>query len=459
MPLPNARWHAQLVETLRDLVRIDTTNPPGNETGAALYLQRLLDATGAPGIETHLVEPAPGRGSLVARLRGTGEAKPLMILAHIDVVAANADEWSHPPFAADLADGFLWGRGSTDNKHMAAAGTLIMLALAAQRRPLKRDLILACTADEEHGGRMGIGHLVRERREWVAAEAVLNEGGGAALRLGEQLFFTCQTAEKGVCRTVWQAQAKGGHASQPRADLATFKLARAIARLGDGHLGPRVIPTMRRAIEAIAAARPDKPAKRVARLLDEGCIEEALQAVGFDNELMMRTRTRSLFYDTASVTGLRAGDPASINVIPLGATAYCDGRVLPGQTREGFLDLLRRQVGDEVSIELYGSDFSAGLESSTEAPIVRTIQQVITARCPGAQVIPWQCAGSTDAKHLVPRGIPVYGFIPTLPLPDGVEGAGAHAANERMWLGELPFMFDTLYDIVERFCSEDAEKG
>jgi len=441
--------HQQAVDVLRDLVRMDTTNPPGNEIVCVRYLKALLDAQ---GIETHVVEPAPGRGSLIARLRGTGEARPLMIMGHLDVVAANAQEWAHPPFGAEVHDGFLWGRGATDNKQMVAVGAVIMLALAALGQPLKRDLILAATADEEHGGRLGIGYVARELRELVDAECVLNEGGGGALRVGGQLFFTCQTAEKGVCRTIWQAHARGGHASQPRADLSTFKLAHAIARLGDGHLGGRAIATMRNALSTIAAAQSDKAEKRLLRLLDQGQIEEALRAAGIVNDNL--ARTRSLFYDTASVTGLRAGNVQSINVIPLTATAYVDGRILPGQTRSGFLDLLRQQVGDEVEIEVYRDDYSPGLESPADAPMFDLIRRVIAERCPGASVVPWQCAGSTDAKHLVPRGIPVYGFMPSLPLPEGVEGAGAHASNERIWLENLAFMLDVLYDLTYRFCSQ-----
>lgn len=449
MQQPSEEMHQQLVDVLRDMVRMDTTNPPGNEIACVRYLKAQFEAA---GIETHVVEPAPGRGSLIARLRGTGEARPLMIMGHLDVVAADAREWTYPPFGAEIHDGFLWGRGSTDNKQMVAVGTVIMLALAALGRPLKRDLILAATADEEHGGRLGIGYIAREMRELVDAECVLNEGGGGAMRIAERLFFTCQTAEKGVCRTVWQARARGGHASQPRADLSTVKLARAIARLGDGHLGGRAIATMRNAVVAIAAAQSDKVEKRVTRLLDQGQIEEALSAAGLENENL--ARTRSLFYDTASVTGLRAGDPQSINVIPLTSTAYVDGRILPGQTRAGFMELLRQQAGDEVEIEVYRDDYSPGLESPADSPMFDLIGRVIAERCDGAPVVPWQCAGSTDAKHLAPRGIPVYGFIPSLPLPEGLEGAGAHASNERLWLENLSFMLDVLYDVTYRFCSQ-----
>lgn len=449
MELPNEGFKQQVVDVLCDLVRIDTTNPPGNEVRAARYLAELL----APaGIETRIVESAPGRGNLIARLRGSGEGKPLMLMGHLDVVSANPSEWLHPPFAAEIHDGFMWGRGTTDMKNMIAACAVAMLALAGQGQPLRRDLLLVATADEERGGRMGMGWLAREMPELFDVACAINEGGGSAVKVAGKLFYTCQTAEKGVCRTVWTARAKGGHGSRPREDISTVGLSRAVCRLGDGYLAGRAIATMRTALARIAASQSDEVAERVATLLDRGRVEDALRAAGFDEKAMRRNRP--LLHDTASVTGLKAGDPRSINVIPPTSTAYVDGRILPGQTREGFLDLLRQRVGEGVEIEVYEDQYSPGLESLAHGPILDTISQVIAERCQDTEVIPWQCAGSTDAKHLVPLGIPVYGFVPTPPLPEGLEGAGAHADNEAVWLEHVPFTLEVLYDVAYRFCAQ-----
>ena len=449
MELPNDGFRQQVVGVLRDLVRIDTTNPPGNEIEAARYLAGLL----APaGIETSLLESAPGRGNLVARLRGSGEGKPLMLMGHLDVVPANPSEWRYPPFAAEIRDGFIWGRGTTDTKNLIAACAVAMLALASLKRPLKRDVILAATADEERGGELGIDWLIRQRPELLGAACALNEGGGGAVKIGDRLFYTCQSAEKGLCRTVWTARAKGGHASHPRQDLSTFKLARALGRLGDGYVAGRTISTMRTALRLIASSQSSQTAEQVERLLDEGRIEEALKAAGFDEKGI--ENSRPLFYDTASPTGLRAGDPTSINVIPVTAMAYVDGRILPGQTREGFVESLRRCAGDEVEVEVYQGQYAPGLESSVDTPIFQTMSQVIAERCDGAAVVPWQCAGATDARHLIPLGVPVYGFVPEKPLPEGVEEAGAHADNERLWLDNLVFSLEVLYDVIYRFCTQ-----
>jgi len=191
-------------------------------------------------------------------------------------------------------------------------------------------VLLVASADEEHGGRMGMGWLARNMPELLEAECAINEGGGGATAVGGHLFYTCQTAEKGLCRIVVTARSEGRHASQPRRDIATLKLARSLSRLGDGYLLPRAIPTMREALRTIASAQSSYAAQRVSAILEQGRVDEAMVAAGLDAEGVRRMRP--LFYDTAAVTGLMAGDPESINVIPASALAYIDGRILPGSS-------------------------------------------------------------------------------------------------------------------------------
>ncbi len=447
MDLPSREYEERVVDVLRDLVRIDTTNPPGNEVLAARYLADLL----APaGVQTQVVESAPGRGNLIARLRGSGQAKPLMLMGHLDVVAANPAEWTHPPFAADVEDGFVWGRGTTDMKNMVAASAVCMLALTIAGIPLQRDLLLVASADEECGGRMGIGWLAEHRPEILDVACALNEGGGSTLMAHGHLFSTCQTAEKGVCRTVWTAHGRGGHAAYPEAGMASHVLSRAVGRVGDGHLGGRMVGTMSRALRMMAAEISPEVERRVGSHLVQGEIEDALDDLSLD--AVNRQRVRALCYDTVAVTGLRAGNPQSINVITPTATAYADGRILPGQTDDGLIGLIQERIGNEVDVQVYENQYSTGLESPADAPIVRVISDVMAERCNGARVIPWMCGGSTDAKHLVPKGVPVYGFVPSLPMPKGTEAAGAHAVDERVWIEGLRFTLRALYDIVHRFC-------
>jgi len=434
---------------LQDLVRIDTTNPPGNETACARYLQNILSER--KNIHAEVLEAAPGRGSLLARLPGEGRAKPLLLMGHLDVVAADPREWTVEPFGAEIRDGFIWGRGTTDNKNMVAIATTIMLALAHHDHPLRRDLILAATADEEHGGKLGVKWLTDARPEILEAECALNEGGGSAFQVGEHTFFTYQVAEKGPCRTIWRARGHGGHGSQPDPESAPVKLCRALARLRDGYLNPRVTLSMRQALIKIARKCCPDDVQRVQQLLARKEAEEAMRLIGFEDEAL--SRFRALFYDTASVTVLRAGSPESINVVPPIAQALVDGRILPGQTPDGFVGSLRDRVSEtDVEIEIYQGDSASGLESLHDDPLVDTMACVLAEYAPDAELIPWMCAGSTDAKHLAPKGVPVYGFIPSPPLPDGIQGAGAHSVDERLWLDSFYFALDVLYDVVQRFC-------
>ena len=441
-------YRERIVGILRDLVRIDTTNPPGNEMACVAYLQPLLAQA---GVETRVVETAPGRGNLIARVRGSGAERPLMLMGHLDVVAAQEQGWKHPPFEGVVEGEYLWGRGSTDNKQMIAISAMILMALSQARIPLSRDVVFAATADEEHGGRWGMGWLARHDPEIQHVACAINEGGGDALQVGDRLFYTCQTAEKGICRTVWTARSSSGHASRPRADMSTLQLASALSRLGDGYLGGRVIDTMRSALIGIAEAFSPNRAARVSQLLEQGAIERALSEVGFS--AVEASRHRALFYDTVSPTMLRAGCTDRLNVIPDKAEAYLDGRLLPGETSRGFITRLQSLAGEHVTVELYDDDYSPGQESPPDSAMMRTIRAVISDQCAGAEVVPWQCAGSTDAKHLIPRGVPVYGFIPSMPVPESGEGGGAHAVNERLWLENLYFGYRVLYDVVTRFCA------
>jgi acetylornithine deacetylase/succinyl-diaminopimelate desuccinylase-like protein len=326
-----------------------------------------------------------------------------------------------------------------------------MIALAEQGVRLSRDVILAATADEEHGGTYGMGWLAQHDPEVLQVACALNEGGGSAIEIGGRLFYTCQTAEKGICRTVWTAQGDSGHASQPRDSMATLRLARALGELGDGHVHGRAVETMRSALLSIAGSFSSDRAARVAAFLDQGQIEGALSETGFSPADI--PHVRSLFYDTVSPTVLAAGDVDRINVIPAVARAYLDGRILPGQTSQGFVQQLRELAGDEIHISLHERAFTPGLESATDAPILSVISQVIAEQCPGASVVPWQCPGSTDAKHLIPRGVPVYGFVPSMPLPEGRSGGGAHSVNERIDLENLYFGYQVLYEVVRKFCA------
>lgn len=433
-------WTAIGQETighLQALIRLDTTNPPGNEAQAAEYLAEQLSQV---GIEPQILAPEPGRASLVARLRGDGSRGPLLLMGHTDVVAAEPDHWSHPPFEAVIADGYLYGRGAVDMKHKLAVDLQIMRLLAELRLPLRRDVIFMAAADEERGGRLGAGWLVEHHAEEIRAEMAINEGGGGAIRLGRHTYYPIQTAEKGTARFTLRARGRPGHASEPHGDNAVVKLARAVAALGEVGNGARVeiVPTARRFLEAVAEDQPEALAEALRRLA--GGEEVDLAGAGLDEETvrMLWAMTRN----TATPTLLRAGQ--TINVIPSRAEAGVDGRILPGQTREGFHEQLRRIVPEELEIE-FGPG-SPPLEGPVDTTFYQALARAIRRHDPEGRPVPFLLNGATDAKHLQRLGTLIYGFMP-LRYEPGVMSL-AHAHDERISLENVRFAQRVLFDVV-----------
>jgi len=344
----------------------------------------------------------------------------------------------------------IWGRGTTDMKQMLAISAVILIALAQSGHPLKRDIILAATADEEKGSAYGMNWLVRNTPELLEAECAINEGGGSSLQTGKHVFYTFQVAEKGVCRTAWTARGADGHASQPNADIAPLHLAQAINNLGDGHIRCAITETMRNALEIIAGYTGERA--HTIRLLTQQRIEAALAAAGF--EARAARAIRPLFYDTAAVTVLRAGDTQSINVLPSEARAWVDGRILPGQTEEGYLQALSSRCGQDITIEPLAQQFSPGQELPIQPLLFKVAAAALADAAPDAVLVPWMCSGATDAVPLNTLGIPAYGFIPSMPLPSDLQASGPHSANERIWLRNVQFALHVLYGTVVRFCRE-----
>src|SRR5687768_13904898 len=241
----------EAVRHLQALVRFDTTNPPGNERPPAEY---VAEVGRAAGLEAQVIDSAPGRGNVVLRLRGTGGGQPILLLSHLDVVPAEPSKWTHAPFAADLAEGCVWGRGSVDSKLTTTVQLAAVLAMARSGVKPKRDLVLAATASEEMGGPAnGAAYLAERHPELIRAEYTVNEGGGFGIRLGGRVYYTVQTAEKGGCPADVVARGTPGHASVPHGDNPIHKLARAIARMADRKMPIHVTPSTRAFVEGIAA--------------------------------------------------------------------------------------------------------------------------------------------------------------------------------------------------------------
>ena len=455
---------SELVDLLRALIRIKSVNPPGDEILVARYLEQVF---GDEGIPTTVVEPFPGRGSILAHVHGDGApagdgGDPLLLLSHLDVVPAEPAGWTHDPFGGDLKDGYVWGRGALDMKAMVAMEVQVMRRLAraareAGRDPvtdpipgLRRDVIFCSCADEEAGGWQGAGWLVDNHPEWLRAAGALNEAGGISITYGGVRFYPIQVAEKGFAVYKLHVKGRWGHGSVPTPDNAAVLAAQVVARLAEpgptrlteaieaalAHALPH-LPSAARA--AVASLRSAEPA-RVEATLHELC-----------DPVLART-IAAVMRDTVSVGIVTAG--VKYNVIPGTAEIVIDCRTLPGTDEPSMRAELRRRIGDdlmsrvEIELEQAGSSVQAPLDS----PLYRLLEEVVVSRDPDGVPLPFMAPFATDAKHLARIGVPTYGFSPLRVGPDDGLLALMHGDDERISVDALAFGLPALWDAVTLFC-------
>jgi len=421
-------------------IRINTTNPPGNEIVAARWLAAVLQRD---GIEARIFEPAPGKANLYARLAGDGSARPLILLNHMDVVLASPEYWTVDPFSGVIKDGYVWGRGALDMKGEAVAQLMTMLILRRAHVPLKRDIIFLATADEEIGAGVGAGWFVEHQRDLLRdAEFLLNEGGLTRSdgRGGVQ-FFGVGTTEKSPYWLDVTARGTAGHGSRPTPDNPVNRLVRALSKIADWQTPLLVTPTVERSFRDLATIERDTTVRRW--LAD---VRTALR-----DSLAVRTLTSDLTYNallrnTISITGLKGSDKT--NVIPPSATAALDVRLLPGQEPAAFLTDLVRVVGDTaVTFKPQGPNWPA-TESSTETDMFRAITAVARVRQANALVTTLMLPGFTDSHYFRRLGIQSYGLSP-FPLSEN-DSRGVHGNDERVSLDALRFGVRFYYDVVSR---------
>lgn len=436
----------EVITHLRNILRIDTRNPPGNETRAAEYLRGVLAQEGIAG---EIVGPSADRGSLVARLRGDGSAPPLLLMSHTDVVAVEPEKWTHGPFEADIEDGFIYGRGALDMKNMVTMELMTMLLLKRAGVPLKRDVIYMAAADEEVGGRQGAGWVAQHHPELIQAEYALNEGGGSGFEINGRRYYLVQTAEKGAARFRLRAKGKPGHGSVPHEDNAILKLAEALVRLRNGQPPIHFTASLRGFITGIASAQPPEIAQLIMNVLaDEATADAAIAALPLDE--LLKEELLAMTRNTIAPTMLKAG--SQINVIPSEAEASLDGRILPGWTPEMYLGELRAIFGEDIDIEFINP--SEALEADPASPLFEAIKDVVRAYDPEATVVPTLITGGTDAKHVADLGIKVYGFAPELYISGLHDWDRVHGHDERINISAMQWGTRVLYDLVARFAGE-----
>jgi acetylornithine deacetylase/succinyl-diaminopimelate desuccinylase-like protein len=425
------------------LVAADTSH--GHETDVLLPIADLLRTV----LPVELVESAAGRGNLVARYKGSGARRPLLLIAHVDVVPVEGQPWTVPPFHLTEKEGFLWGRGVNDDKGMAAVIVALALEIGRAKPALSRDVIFALTAGEETGGFAGAQWLAKNRKDLIDAEIALNEGAGNRLdddgsRVVEVGFGT---AEKTFQSFSFVVRGKGGHSSIPPTDSdPVLTLARALVKVGEFRFPARVIAASRE--ELAAEAKLEKPpiSDAVARVASTGQVSED------DERILSKDRIINAHLRTTCVTTQLQGSPQD-NVLPTSAEATVNCRILPDETREQTLATLERIVGDRaVEIKPIG-DFGFGPYSATTPELTAMVQKVAEGVWPGAHVVPTMSAGATDSRHLRAIGIRAYGVsVSPIAKSEGLSGHVAHGPDERRpakWLGDgARFLHDLAYEIA-----------
>lgn len=419
------RADKEVVDLCRDLIRIDTSNygggeGPGERAAAEYVAAQLADV----GLEPQIFEARPGRASTVARIAGEDSSRPaLLIHGHTDVVPANAQDWTHDPFSGEIVDGCVWGRGAVDMKDMDAMTLAVVRdRLRSGRRP-PRDVVLAFLADEEAGGVHGARHLVDNHPDlFEGVTEGIGEVGGFSFTVNEGLrLYLVETAQKGMHWMRLTVDGTAGHGSMTNGDNAITELCEAVGRLGRHRFPVRVTKTVRSFLDELSEA--------LGTPLDPEDMDETLAKLGGIAKIIGAT-----LQNTAAPTQLGAG--YKVNVIPGQATAYVDGRFLPGHEEE-FLADLDQVLGPRVHREDVHGD--KALETSFDGALVDAMQASLKAEDPIAHAVPYMLSGGTDAKSFDDLGIRCFGFAP-LKLPPELDFAGMfHGVDERVPVDGLKF--------------------
>jgi acetylornithine deacetylase/succinyl-diaminopimelate desuccinylase-like protein len=441
----------EITRFLSDLIRINTTNPPGNETQAANFIAQYL---ANEGFKTEIIDSAPGRGNVITRLKGTGEKPSLLLLSHLDVVAANPDEWTVDPFGGTVKEGYVYGRGALDMKGMTAIEVSTLKLLKRNNIPLKGDVVLAATADEEKGGEAGAGYLLQHHREKIWCPYVLNEGGGLAIPQKKGDVFTVQTAEKGILWFKIKAKGTPGHGSTPNmADNAVMRMNKVIDKLGNYQPETLFVPTLRQFLAEVAKHNTelDEPFSRL--LSNPKQSEQILDELAKKDKALaeeIRPRTKMTIAPTMIHGGVKE------NIIPSECEAVFDCRVLPGQSVNETLDLIKsllKDVGmDKLTFEII--QMHDGSESTSQTPLYNAINSVLREFEPDCGVTPTLTTGGTDSRFFRETGSVCYGFHPMRPdEPNDELEKRMHGIDERITIENLVFGTSVFYETVKRFMS------
>jgi acetylornithine deacetylase/succinyl-diaminopimelate desuccinylase-like protein len=445
-PLPSARIPADHIQEYSDLavnwmqeyLRIDTTNPPGNEMEAAAFYKKILDQE---GIENQTFEYTPGRGDLWARLAAsTAEKKrPIILLNHMDVVTSDASHWKVPPFSGEIRDGYIWGRGAQDMKDEGLAQLVVMVMLKREKVPLDRDVIFLAVADEEALGSGSDWFIAHQRDLLENAEFLINEGGENVLENGKVKYVGVDVGEKTSYWLRVVAHGRSGHGSRPNPDSAPDRLVHALDKIIAYKTPLRVLPVVDEFLKDMAPYEPSQEAVYYRN------VRKAIEDKKFQDEIERDDSLNFLLRDTISLTML--GGSQQTNVIPAEAWANLDVRILPGGDPKTVMEALRRVVNDpNVTIEPLEPEFRLANYSGTDNALYSEIKTVSGKYFPGTPVVPHITSGYTENQRYRPLGIIAYGFCPYTATEE--EGNTEHGNDERIRVEEVRRGPRILFDVV-----------
>ena len=421
---------------LQEYLRIDTVNPPGNEIEGVTFLKKIFDAETIP---SQIFEPSPGRGNLLATLKGNGKKRPILLLSHMDVVPVEKERWSVDPFAGIIRDGYLYGRGALDDKSMGIVEMMALLILKREKVPLTRDIFFFATADEETGGNWGVEWAIENIPSLKEAEFALNEGGYVVLNeQGVADRYEISSGQKVLFQLQLKTKGTSGHGSMPRPDNPNVKLVQALDRVTKWETPYNLLPMVK---EYFSKMAPKQPPDQKPFFED---IEKGLKDPAFSKRLTSNLIYNAMIRDTISLTVLQGG--SKVNVIPSESTAALDCRLVPGSSKENFLKEIKNRLGHEIEVEVISESHSLP-PSPFDTDLFRAIQRFAAKNDPGCPVVPHLLAGATDSRLLREKGIITYDFCPFRVTEK--EMMIIHGNDERIAVENLRFGMKILVEIIK----------
>jgi acetylornithine deacetylase/succinyl-diaminopimelate desuccinylase-like protein len=429
------------LDIYKELVEINTVTATGDTLRAAEAMAARLRAGGFDAADVKVLSPAPRKGNLVARLRGTGARKPILLLAHIDVVPANPTDWTVDPFKLTEKDGYFYGRGTGDDKYMAAVFVANLISYKREGYKPDRDIILALETDEEILDRdaLGIQWLLKNHRDLIDAEFALNEGGGVGLKNGKPIRNSVQTSEKVSLTYTLEVKNRGGHSSVPRRDNAIYRLAEGLTRLSKFSFPFKLNETTRAYFERTAELESDQTAADIRSVISGRADPASLSMLRLSANPAYNAQLRT----TCVATMLEAGH--AYNALPQLARATVNCRIMPGEpVDEVKATLVRVLADDQISVSQMGEPVLSA-PSALHAEIMGAIRKLSAEFWPGVPVVPTMSAGATDGSYLRNAGIPTYGQSG---LATDVDDPRAHGRDERILVKSFLDGQDYLYRLV-----------